>query len=195
MAPKRRSTTPKKAPRRVDDILSEALQGALDKKVADPVAHVGKYLCELSGTTSPAAAKKAAPAAAHGHCADDGDDDPASYAGRNAFGIASQRTGWLLIFLGGLLLCTSVMASFEALLHKEGELSFFVPLLIGSAGNSGGQTVSTVIRALGSGVVKLEDGPRVVAKEAMAGVMQASVLASALFPVLLFVQKISFNVR
>lgn len=86
------------------------------------------------------------------------------------------------------------MGSFEALLAREIELAFFVPLLIGSGGNSGGQTVSTVIRALGSGAVKLSDAPRVIIKEGLAGLMQASCLACVLAPSLTYGMGISENV-
>ena len=84
----------------------------------------------------------------------------------------SQRTLWLLFFLFGLLLCARVMHQFEELLAQELELAFFVPLLIGAGGNSGGQTVSTVIRALGSGSVSIRDAPRVILKEGIAGLLQ-----------------------
>ena len=79
--------------------------------------------------------------------------------------------------------------------QKELELAYFVPLLIGHGGNSGGQTVSTVIRALGSGVVKLHDAPGVIAKEATAGVLQSLVLVLALTPALTLLMGISLRVR
>ena len=88
----------------------------------------------------------------------------------------------------------NVMGSFEALLARELELAFFVPLLIGSGGNSGGQTVSTVIRALGSGGVQLRDAPRVVVKEGIAGLLQASILCCVLAPSLRFGMGISEDV-
>jgi len=92
------------------------------------------------------------------------------------------------------LACASVLADFEALLARELELAFFVPLLIGHGGNSGGQVVSTVIRALGSGAATLRDAPRVVAKEALAGVMQSLVLVCALAPALHLGMGISLRV-
>ena len=116
------------------------------------------------------------------------------YGSLSFIDIARQRGGWLFLFLGGLLLCASVMHSFEALLEAELELAFFVPLLIGHGGNSGGQTTSTVIRALGSGSVKLSDASRVIAKEGAAGVLQSIFLALALFPCLRYGMGISERV-
>jgi len=98
------------------------------------------------------------------------------------------------MFSVGLMMCASVMHGFEALLERELELAFFVPLLIGSGGNSGGQCVSTVIRALGSGAAKLSDAPRIILKEAAAGLVQAVVLACFLGPSLYMVLGTSLNV-
>ncbi|KAL1495498.1 hypothetical protein AB1Y20_016863 [Prymnesium parvum] len=175
---------------RVETVLAQALQDALDKKALDPVEHVAHY---LSSFTSSKKASRRPLDAGHGHAGGE-DEDPTSYAGLGAFSIARQRTGWLVVFLGGLILCASVMHSFEKLLERELELSFFVPLLIGHGGNSGGQTVSTVIRALGSGVLKLDDAPSVVLKEATAGVLQSLVLVLVLTPVLITLMGISTRV-
>ena len=61
-------------------------------------------------------------------------------------------------------------------------LSFFVPLLIGTGGNAGSQTVSTVIRALALGEVRVKDVMRVVRKEILAGLMLGLLLGTiALF--------------
>lgn len=57
-----------------------------------------------------------------------------------------SRIGWLIFFFFGLLVSTMVVEQFEELLRKQVALSYFVPLLIGHGGNSGSQTVTTVIR-------------------------------------------------
>lgn len=48
-------------------------------------------------------------------------------------------------------------------------LSFFIPLLIGTGGNTGAQTVSTLIRGLALSEVKLKDTRRVLKRELMGG--------------------------
>ena len=55
------------------------------------------------------------------------------------------------VFFAGLLLTMIIMESFEEVLAANVELSFFVPLIVGHAGNTGSQAVSTVIRALAVG--------------------------------------------
>ena len=167
----------------VEPLLAEALKAACDAGAPDPVTFIGEFML----------AKRAATRVPKNGDAD-GEDNVTVYLRTGAFGIARQRTGWLLFFLFGLLLCANVMREFEHLLAKELELAFFVPLLIGHGGNSGGQTVSTVIRALGSGAATLSDAPRVVFKEAAAGVMQSIVLACVLAPTIHTTMGISIEV-
>jgi magnesium transporter len=83
--------------------------------------------------------------------------------------MARKRVGWLLIlFLGGTL-TTTVVGYFEQVLEQVLILSFFIPLLIGTAGNAGSQTVSTIIRALAVGEVEWRDSLRVLAREFATG--------------------------
>merc|ERR1712091_208711 len=62
--------------------------------------------------------------------------------------ILKSRIGWLSAFFLGLILAAVVVERFEELLTHEVELSYFVPLLIGHGGNTGSQSVATVIRAI-----------------------------------------------
>jgi magnesium transporter len=48
-------------------------------------------------------------------------------------------------------------------------LSFFTPLLIGTGGNAGSQTVTTIIRSLALGEIRLKDSWRVLGREAATG--------------------------
>ena len=96
--------------------------------------------------------------------------------------LVARRTGWLSLFLAGLLLCATIMHNFERLLKEELELAIFVPLLIGHAGNSGGQTVSTVIRELGCGTITIADTATITMKEAATGIIQSIVLIGLLLP-------------
>ena len=59
----------------------------------------------------------------------------------------------------------TVLRHFEDELAKVVALSFFIPLLIGTGGNAGSQTVSTIIRALALGEVRMRDVLRVLARE------------------------------
>lgn len=92
--------------------------------------------------------------------------------------IALERVGWLSLFLVSLSLTALIMNGFEHTLSSQIELAYFVPLLAGHGGNTGGQTVGTVLSALSSGSVQLRDAPRVISKEAMSGLTIGLVLGS-----------------
>lgn len=107
---------------------------------------------------------------------------PGGGSGTSVGAMVLERTGWLAFFLCGLLLCERVMHAFEALLHNELELAFFVPLIIGHGGNSGGQAVSTVIRAIGRRKPTPSEAVRTVCREALAGFIQSVLLGLAVGP-------------
>lgn len=56
-------------------------------------------------------------------------------------------------------------------------LAFFVPLLIGTGGNTGTQTVSTLVRALAVGDVKFRDIFKVIRKEVTTGLMTGATIS------------------
>src|SRR5262249_20301999 len=75
----------------------------------------------------------------------------------------------------------TVLRHFESELAKVVALSFFVPLLIGTGGNAGSQTVSTIIRALALGEVRVRDVVRVVLKESSTGLFLGLLLGVIAF--------------
>ena len=164
----------------VEKLLVEALKSAVDAGSHDPIAFIGEYM--LAKSKNPPKSNSSASAEA------------AAYVSTGTLGVAYQRMAWLVFFLFGLLLCANVMHGFEELLARELELAFFVPLLIGHGGNSGGQTVSTVIRALGSGACTLKDAPKIIFKEAISGVLTACFCVCFLAPALMYGMGISTRV-
>jgi magnesium transporter len=89
----------------------------------------------------------------------------------SAWEVARRRIGWLLmLFITGMF-TTNVLEFFEGTLNKMVALSFFIPLLIGTGGNAGSQTTSTIIRALGVGEVEKKDVLKVLWHETQVGVL------------------------
>lgn len=90
-------------------------------------------------------------------------DEPYLHTG--VLTLVRKRLVWLLVlFLGGAL-TSNVLSHFQATLSEVVELAFFIPLLIGTGGNVGSQIVSTLVRAMGVGEVRLRDLIRVLRKE------------------------------
>lgn len=84
--------------------------------------------------------------------------------------VIRRRVVWLLfLFVAGTLTGT-VLRHFEAEITEVVALSFFIPLLIGTGGNAGSQTVMTVIRSLALGEIRLKDARRVLVRELLTGV-------------------------
>lgn len=85
--------------------------------------------------------------------------------------VIRKRVGWLLLLFLAETFTGTVLRHFEHELAQVVALSFFIPLLIGTGGNTGAQTVSTLIRGLALGEVKFSDIWRVILRELGSGIM------------------------
>lgn len=83
--------------------------------------------------------------------------------------IVRSRVVWLLVLALGATLTVQVMEGFEATLEQMTVLALFVPLLIGTGGNTGNQAATTVTRALALGEVRPRDAWRVLSREIRVG--------------------------
>ncbi|MBX3218941.1 MAG: magnesium transporter [Labilithrix sp.] len=103
------------------------------------------------------------------------------YFQTSLFKVVRSRITWLVLLFVAETATGTVLRHFEDELAKVVALSFFIPLLIGTGGNAGSQTVSTVIRALALGEVRLGDALRVLFREASAGIALGVLLAAIAF--------------
>ena len=92
-----------------------------------------------------------------------------------------SRLTWLILLFVAETFTGTVLRIFEDELAKVVALSFFVPLLIGTGGNAGSQTVSTIIRALALGEVRVRDVLRVIRREVSAGILLGVLLGVIAF--------------
>ena len=83
--------------------------------------------------------------------------------------IVRARVVWLLVLALGATLTVRVMGAFEATLAEQVVLSLFIPLLIGTGGNTGNQAATTITRALALGDVRPRDVFKVLVREAKVG--------------------------
>lgn len=84
-------------------------------------------------------------------------------------GVVRNRIVWLLMLFVGGTLTSAVLHRYEHELATVVALSFFIPLLIGTGGNAGSQTVGMVIRSLALGEIGVKNAWKVVAREALTG--------------------------
>jgi magnesium transporter len=95
--------------------------------------------------------------------------------------VVRKRVGWLLLLFVGGTLTGTVLRHFEGELSAVVALSFFIPMLIGTGGNAGAQTVMTVIRSLALGEIRFRDAWKVVLREALTGLTVGLMIATAAF--------------
>lgn len=108
------------------------------------------------------------------------------YKKENILGMMKARGGWLTIFFVGLVLAALVVEQFEHLLQANVELSYFVPLLIGHGGNTGSQSVATVIRAVALRHVGVRDMLHVIFKESAAGFLMGLALGLVIYVIAIY---------
>ncbi|MFP5347865.1 MAG: magnesium transporter [Actinomycetes bacterium] len=112
---------------------------------------------------------------------------PSSYRSTPLLRLVRSRIGWLLVLIVAATLTVNVLDYFEETLAQVVALALFVPLLIGTGGNAGSQSATTVVRAMAVGDVEGRDLPRVVAREMGTGLLLGLVLAAVAFlPAALF---------
>lgn len=90
-----------------------------------------------------------------------------------------KRIIWLLALFVAEAYTGTVLRAFEDEMEAVVALAFFIPLLIGTGGNTGTQITTTLVRAMGTGQVRFRDLPAVVAKEMSTGTLIALAMAGA----------------
>ena len=90
-----------------------------------------------------------------------------------------KRIVWLLVLFVAEAYTGTVLRAFEDEMEAVVALAFFIPLLIGTGGNTGTQITTTLVRAMGTGQVRFRDLPAVVAKEMSTGTLIALAMALA----------------
>ncbi len=106
----------------------------------------------------------------------------------SAWQVVRHRIGWLLLLFVSGMLTANVLQYFSATLQARVALSFFIPLLIGTGGNAGSQTTTTIVRALSVGEIEKRDALRVLWHE-----VQVGILLGLLIGVAGFVRAFAYN--
>jgi magnesium transporter len=94
-----------------------------------------------------------------------------SYLSASVWRLWGKRYPWLLALLLANFITASVISAYEEILQQVVVLVSFIPLLIGTAGNSGTQSSTLIVRSLATGEVELGSWLRVIAKELLVGIM------------------------
>ncbi|HOA35481.1 MAG TPA: magnesium transporter [Bacillota bacterium] len=92
-----------------------------------------------------------------------------------------KRIVWLLLLFIAQAFTGNILRHYEDLLTQVVALSFFIPLLIGTAGNAGTQTSTMVIRAMSVGEIRAGDFLKVIWRELRLGLALALPMAGITF--------------
>jgi len=111
---------------------------------------------------------------------DDAEADTSYWAGRITSAVKKRLSWLLLLFVAGSF-TSQVLKHFGTELRELVQLSFFVPLLIGTGGNAGSQTVMTVVRGLALGEIRPRDASRVLLRETLTGLLLGMLLGVIAF--------------
>ncbi|HBO21707.1 MULTISPECIES: magnesium transporter [unclassified Providencia] len=90
-----------------------------------------------------------------------------------------KRVVWLLMLFVAEAYTGTVLKAFEEQLEAAISLAFFIPLLIGTGGNSGTQITSTLVRAMALGEVSLRNLGTVLRKEVSTSFLVAITIGGA----------------
>jgi magnesium transporter len=95
--------------------------------------------------------------------------------------VVRKRIGWLLLLFVAETFTGTVLRYYESELAAVVALSFFIPLLIGTGGNAGSQTVTTIIRSIALGEIRLKQAGRVLGREMSIGIMIGVLVGAVAF--------------
>ena len=104
--------------------------------------------------------------------------------------IFKSRIPWLLILMVSATFTTMIINGFEESLAASIVLTGFIPMLMGTGGNSGSQSSVTIIRSLSLGEIEFKDIFRVIFKESRVSMLCGVVLGAANFVKMLLVDRL-----
>ncbi len=116
-----------------------------------------------------------------------------SYLKSSVFELFKNRIPWLMLMMVSATFTGLIITSFEGALAAQVALTAFIPMLMGTGGNSGSQSSVTVIRALSLGELKFKDIGTVLWKEIRTSVLCGIALALVCFAKIWVVDRMLFG--
>ena len=116
------------------------------------------------------------------------------YMKTGVFEIWKKRIPWLLFLMISATFTGKIIASFEEALSVYVVLTTFIPMLMDTGGNAGGQASVTIIRGLSLKEIEFSDYLKVLWKEMRVAVLCGLTLAAANFLKLMLIDRVSLMV-
>ncbi len=116
------------------------------------------------------------------------------YLNTGIFDTCRQRIPWLLLLMISATFTGSIIAHFEDALGTFVVLTTFIPMIMGTGGNSGSQSSVTIIRGLSLGELDFRDIFIIVWKELRVAIICGVVLACATFLKMMIFDHVTENI-
>ena len=116
------------------------------------------------------------------------------YLKLNVLDLYKSRIPWLLLLMISATFTGKIIQHYEAALASYVVLTSFIPMLMDTGGNAGGQSSVTIIRGLSLNDIEYKDTLKVIWKEIRVAVLAGLTLAVANFAKLLLIDKVTTSV-
>lgn len=117
-----------------------------------------------------------------------------SYLKLSTFDLWKSRIPWLLLLMISATFTGKIIQHFEESLATCVILTSFIPMLMDTGGNAGGQSSATIIRALSLNDIEFKDIFKVIFKEVKVALVVSLTLSVANFIKLIFIDGITTNI-
>lgn len=117
-----------------------------------------------------------------------------SYLKQSVFDIFKSRMPWLLLLMISATFTGKIIQHYEAALASCVILTSFIPMLMDTGGNAGGQSSVTIIRSLSLNDIEYKDIFKIIWKEIRVALMVGIALAVCNFAKLMLIDKVSLSV-
>ncbi|MDE6377546.1 MAG: magnesium transporter, partial [Duncaniella sp.] len=104
------------------------------------------------------------------------------------------RIPWLLVGIVSGIFASLILGTFESKLQAVTALALFIPIIGGTGGNVGVQASAIVVQSLANGTLDVKQFSRQLGKEVLVGLLNATIISSAIFIYNLIMLPGSFSV-
>lgn len=112
------------------------------------------------------------------------------YLSTSVWEIWKNRMPWLILLMLSATFTSQIITTFEGRLATCAVLTAFIPMIMGSGGNAGGQASVTIIRGLALEEIKLRDIFKVIFKEMRVSILCGLALSIATFGKMLLIDRL-----
>ena len=115
------------------------------------------------------------------------------YLSTSVFEIWKNRIPWLFLLMLSATFTGAIISSFEQKLAAVSALIAFIPMLMGTGGNAGGQSSVTIIRGLAVEEIRMGDILKIIFKELRVSLLCSASLAVVNFGKMLLIDNLLFK--